>query len=903
MMEDPSRIFNCDETNLQLCTKTGHVISIKGFKNVYEIAPAQEKSTLTFCGTFSADGSIVSPTLIYPYKRIPSDIVDALPEGFHHLSTDSGWMTAEAFFNFVLNVFNKWLNQNKVKRPVIIFVDGHKAHITLQISVKCQEIGIILYLLLPNTTHFLQPADVGAYKSLKLNWKKAVHEYHHANPSLPLKRRDVAPLMEHVLSKLTQSVIKNGFRKCGLYPLNVDAVDFSKIPDVNILTEDTTDDQPSVAIPSAALPSAQNQPEHSFSPSEYQLALKILEDELGHDIVAANKIQRVSMPAFLYNIYKSIQSKAKSNSRYQNSNVQQPITINLNPESMVIIDQDVNIVTHNTSCNADPDNSEDIDDPPELPSYLDEPPTPPYRSDTDEDPNPPYRPDSPIKPFQIIANDFVEAVESNINKNDSSVIVKDNEPDNSELVLPYSRDKSCEVGLTESILIMDNSSAIDSQDNSESQNLLSNAEIITGSTVVEIHVSALVNESSVLEKDNSQYTNVPNNISTQNELSNNVANIKSNVNNSVTSILPEQNKSHNTATSTKALSQDLSSNKTIISELSSQDQSSNAEIISEPSSQDKSSNEAIPPKSTSQDLAFKKVIHGSTSSILDKNDNLVNVNAPINPPTLSKSRNEMNNNDRSQDQVELVTEVSTDEATKYITADESETSFNPHTDLSGTFTYRENETFSGLDPQLDESFVILENVDLPECLTKGHGPNEAIEIISIEASTSSSEPSTSSSKASTSSSEDITTNTSQPALKDNCVSLLSKKDKRVSYHNFASKDFIFKSPKVTLNKRKREPNKSYNITSKKFRKSIVVKDKDEDKDEDKDKDKDKKIKTRIKTRIKTKIKTRIKTGIKTKIKTKRKRIMTGLVCIAQDYGHTMMKTGKKQRGLIVINAI
>ena len=302
MMKDPSRIFNCDETNLQLCTKTGHVISIKGYKNVYKIAPAQEKSTLTYIGTFSADGLVVSPTIVYPYKRIPSDIVDALPEGFQHLSTDSGWITGDAFFNFVLNIFNKWLDKNNIKRLVILFIDGHKAHITLQLSVKCQEVGIILYLLLPNTTHFLQPADVGAYKSLKLNWKKTVHEFHHSNPSSTLKRRDVAPLMATVLSKLTPNVIQNGFRKCGLYPLNVEAVDFSKILEVNLVTDDAPDCQ--------SLPPVQNQT--VFSISEYQIALKILEDEIGKDVVADNQYERISMPSFLYNIHKSIQNKALS---------------------------------------------------------------------------------------------------------------------------------------------------------------------------------------------------------------------------------------------------------------------------------------------------------------------------------------------------------------------------------------------------------------------------------------------------------------------------------------------------------------------------------------------------------------------------------------------------------------
>ena len=50
-LQDPRRIFNTDESCIQLAPSTGKVISITGWKNVYEIAPGAEKSNLTFLGT------------------------------------------------------------------------------------------------------------------------------------------------------------------------------------------------------------------------------------------------------------------------------------------------------------------------------------------------------------------------------------------------------------------------------------------------------------------------------------------------------------------------------------------------------------------------------------------------------------------------------------------------------------------------------------------------------------------------------------------------------------------------------------------------------------------------------------------------------------------------------------
>ena len=78
---------------------TGKVIGIAKWKNVYEVAPGPEKSNLTFLGTFSASGEIVSPMVIYPYQRLPKDIKDRVPSDFVIGLSESGWMKSEIFLN------------------------------------------------------------------------------------------------------------------------------------------------------------------------------------------------------------------------------------------------------------------------------------------------------------------------------------------------------------------------------------------------------------------------------------------------------------------------------------------------------------------------------------------------------------------------------------------------------------------------------------------------------------------------------------------------------------------------------------------------------------------------------------------------------------------------------------
>ena len=66
----------------------------------------------------------------------------------------------------------------------------------MQVSTLCEDNQIFLYLLTPNTTHILQPADVGPFRALKQYWREEVHKYQRNNVNETVRRVDVAPLMK-----------------------------------------------------------------------------------------------------------------------------------------------------------------------------------------------------------------------------------------------------------------------------------------------------------------------------------------------------------------------------------------------------------------------------------------------------------------------------------------------------------------------------------------------------------------------------------------------------------------------------------------------------------------------------------------------------------------------------------
>ena len=131
-----------DETNIQLCVSTGQVRSIRETKNVYEVAPGPCKSTLTFVGTFNANGSIVAPAIVYPDLRMPSDIAEQIQREFYIGHSESRCMKYANFYEYIGNPFITLQNEHIIAKPVILFIGGHSSHLSFQVSTRLKTMKL-----------------------------------------------------------------------------------------------------------------------------------------------------------------------------------------------------------------------------------------------------------------------------------------------------------------------------------------------------------------------------------------------------------------------------------------------------------------------------------------------------------------------------------------------------------------------------------------------------------------------------------------------------------------------------------------------------------------------------------------------------------------------------------------
>ena len=117
----------------------------------------------------------------------------------------------------------------KIERPVILFIDGHASHMTLHLSQFCSSKQIELVALYPNSTHLIQAMDVVVFKPLKTYWKNSIRRWRVENNGNKVRKENFAPIFEQALSQIDSQTVENGFRCSGLFPFNVENVDFGKI--------------------------------------------------------------------------------------------------------------------------------------------------------------------------------------------------------------------------------------------------------------------------------------------------------------------------------------------------------------------------------------------------------------------------------------------------------------------------------------------------------------------------------------------------------------------------------------------------------------------------------------------------------------------------------------------------
>jgi len=102
------------------------------------------------------------------------------PAGSAGYASPSGWINNELFVKW-LEHFIAFVKPTKDTK-VILILDGHASHKTLEVVDMCRQSGVVLICLPPHTTHHMQPLDETVYGPLKTNYNEECDRWMLQNP-------------------------------------------------------------------------------------------------------------------------------------------------------------------------------------------------------------------------------------------------------------------------------------------------------------------------------------------------------------------------------------------------------------------------------------------------------------------------------------------------------------------------------------------------------------------------------------------------------------------------------------------------------------------------------------------------------------------------------------------------
>ena len=136
------------------------------------------KSQITILACASAAGNTIPPFVIFDWKNLNQELTTGeIPGTMYGLSLGSGWIDTELFRDW----FDWHFLQYAPAGCPLLLLDGHSTHYQPEVVCLAASKGVIMFVLLPHTTHVAQPLNVTCFHSLKTYWDRECNNYIAAN--------------------------------------------------------------------------------------------------------------------------------------------------------------------------------------------------------------------------------------------------------------------------------------------------------------------------------------------------------------------------------------------------------------------------------------------------------------------------------------------------------------------------------------------------------------------------------------------------------------------------------------------------------------------------------------------------------------------------------------------------
>jgi len=165
---------------------------------------------------------VLPPFVIFDAKNLNLDwTLGEVPGAMYGLN-ENGWIDMVLFKEWF---YRHFLRHAGSSRPLLLLLDSHSSHYNLEAITLARESDVIIYTLVPHTTHEMQSLDTAVLGPLKKNWNEECHKFVQSHPGKVITKYQFSEVFSKAwLKSMVPASIISGFKVCGIYPFDPKAV-------------------------------------------------------------------------------------------------------------------------------------------------------------------------------------------------------------------------------------------------------------------------------------------------------------------------------------------------------------------------------------------------------------------------------------------------------------------------------------------------------------------------------------------------------------------------------------------------------------------------------------------------------------------------------------------------------
>jgi hypothetical protein len=217
-------VWNFDEIGFRIGCLKGRVVIVPADVKAIYLADPDNRESITVLECISGGGESIDPFILMKGEVLmEKHFINRLSDNVIVGATLTGFTNDVRTYQW-LQHFDRLTKERAEGRYRALVMDGHGSHVSDHFKHYCWRNKIVPFLLLPHSTHLLQPLDVGVFSAMKAYHQNSLYDSIRFG-DFTFDRTDFLDAFQEIHTNSMRSrTIYGSWAKAGLFPFDPEVV-------------------------------------------------------------------------------------------------------------------------------------------------------------------------------------------------------------------------------------------------------------------------------------------------------------------------------------------------------------------------------------------------------------------------------------------------------------------------------------------------------------------------------------------------------------------------------------------------------------------------------------------------------------------------------------------------------